>query len=246
MRRHLLLVTATVVPAAGQPGLALVQADERLQEYRQALRHHVGELRRGVVSAIVFAENSGHDLRALAAEFPDPAIEWLAVPPSPPEAGVHRGHAEFALLSHVAACSTTLRDAAPDDVVWKVTGRYQLRNLARMVRTAPPGLSLYLQLSDHWAELSVLAWSVAGWSRWLEPVWPRFRTDMAPELILARDLHARQAAGEVEGLYTAWAWLPYLVGRRGSDGSRYEGRFGPLRHLWRLARWGLRRMRDQR
>ena len=52
-------------------------------------------------------------------------------------------------------------------------------------------------------------------------------------------------AGEVEGLFTAWTWLPYLVGRRGSDGSRYEGRFGPLRHGWRLARWGLRRMNDK-
>lgn len=245
-RRHLLLLTATVRPAAGQPSLALRSPDERLAEYEQALAFYQDLLSRGQIDGIVFGENSGYDLSRLAARFPHPAIEWVAIEPPPGSLGFHRGHAEFQLIDALFARARMLGELGPDDLVWKVSGRYVVANLGTLVRCAPRHVDFYAMADRHWVELSVLAWSAAGYRTLIQGLYRRFASTEAPELIFRRRLD-ELAPGALKCVLS-FRWPARVQGRRGTDGSPFEGRRTRYRFAllaaWKSLTLPWRRWRD--
>lgn len=226
-RNHLVLMTATITPQANQVNLALTDPAARLEDYRNALLFYVALLNRQVISGIVFVENSGFDLGRLKALFPDPRIEWLTYPDTPYPSEYHRGYGEFRLIDFAMQNASSIRCAAAELVVWKVTGRYIVENLQRVIRFAPKTFDLYCRSTRSWTEMSLMAWTRTGHEKLLRGVYSRFNSGKAPELILAPELSPARTHGcEFVREFT---WPPVIIGRRGTDGGQFKGRFSAWR-----------------
>ena len=72
-----------------------------------------------------------------------------------------------------------------------------------------------------------MAWNRVGYERHIHGLWRNFATGMAPELILAERL--RKADRSSCKIVTSFFWPPFIVGRRGSDGTPFQGRFTPVK-----------------
>lgn len=232
LKKNYLLLTATIQPQAGQSQLLLANPQARYQEYRKALAFYHRQLVNRSVDGVIFAENSGYDLSALQKEFPHPDLEWISTQGLDYDRSFHRGYGEFLLVDHVHQVSKTLGQARGDDSVWKVSGRYILKNLKSVVTKGPKAFDLYIVTQGNWSEMSVMAWSVQGYQTYLKKIWPRFATPMAPELILSEEISRLVPQDPL--VVTKETWPPYLIGKRGTSGTSYQGRFGPVKHLYKV------------
>jgi hypothetical protein len=224
---NILLLTSTIRPKRDQPQLSVVDPEERLGDYARALEYQARLLERGVVDRIVYVDNSGYDLRPLATRFPSPAIEWVSFYDLDYDMSYHRGYGEFRLIDHAHRVSGTLADMAPEDRVWKVTGRYIVKNLRTVIALTPGTFDLYCEVRDVWADMGLMAWSRKGYERHIRELWRQFASPMAPELILAQRL--RDANASTCEIISSFYWPPFIVGRRGTDGSAFQGPFTPVR-----------------
>lgn len=234
MDKNILLLSATIKPKSDQPQLILADETERYQEYKKALSFYNGYLQKGVIDSIIFAENSAFDISELKARFPDPNIEWISCYGLDYDSGYHRGYGEFKLIEQVYSVSKTISSADETTAIWKVSGRYILKNISRIIKTAPSQFGLYCDTSEKWSEMSVMAWSNSGFDKYLRPLWPSFATGMAPELILAKKIN--ESKMNDSGIITRFSWPCNLVGRRGTSGKSYQGRFGYLSHLYKIVK----------
>jgi hypothetical protein len=230
--RHVLLLTATISPKQNQPNLALFNPLDRLADYSEALGFYSSLLAQRVVHKIVFVENSGYDLQPLKALYPSIDIEWVSFYDLDYSGNYHRGYGEFRLIDNGMEQSIVLSTLSPADHVWKITGRYKIINLAKVIRFAPRKFDLYLDLRPDWAEMSLMAWSAVGHISALKGIWNLFATDKAPELILADQIHSGRIACNIQSQFH---WPPFIVGRRGTDGGKFERRW-PIRFWLHLVK----------
>jgi hypothetical protein len=135
--KNILLLTSTIRPKANQPQLKLADPAERLKDYRKALEFYVRLVEAGTLDKIVYADNSGEDLRCLSSHFPADRIEWISNYDLDYDSSYHRGYGEFRLVDHAFSSSRTLASLAPEDRVWKVTGRYIVKNLSTVMALSP-------------------------------------------------------------------------------------------------------------
>jgi hypothetical protein len=225
--KNILLLTSTIRPKPDQPQLTLIDPEQRIADYSKALRFQARLLEQGVIDRIVYVDNSGFDLNALASRFPSSSIEWVSFYDLDYDASYHRGYGEFRLIDQAFRKSETLSSMTLEDRVWKVTGRYIVKNLRAVIALTPATFDLYCEVRGAWAEMGFMAWSRAGYELHIRDLWRCFATAMAPELILAERL--RTADSTVSEIVTDFFWPPFIVGRRGSDGSPFQGRLTPLR-----------------
>ena len=229
MSQNIVLLTATITPRANQPGLAIVDPLDRINDYKRALGFYDRLLNEGVIDGVIFVENSGHDLDALRALYPDPRIEWLSTYDMDYPSSFHRGYGEFRLIDHAMSRSKSVAAMPAEAVVWKVTGRYIVENLVKVIRFAPKKFDLYCASTDQWTEMSLMAWTRHGHAALLRGIWESFGTGMAPELFLAPRLAREQRADCI--VVREFVWPPLISGRRGTDGGQFTG--------W-LTRWKFR------
>ncbi|HWI05900.1 MAG TPA: hypothetical protein VNT54_00100, partial [Solirubrobacteraceae bacterium] len=159
----LLLMTATIKPAAGVPALARTDPAARLEDYTRALAFYLG-LRTSVIDRIVFAENSASDLTALetlAQERRDGKdVELLSFDDHDFPVQHGRGVGEVRLMQTALSRSRLLRALGEDELFWKVTGRLRIRNLERLAATAPQDADLYADFRRHprpWVDTRIFA-----------------------------------------------------------------------------------------
>jgi hypothetical protein len=220
--KNVLLLTSTIRPKPGQPNLRVVDPSTRLAEYHRALAFNVLLVERGVVDGIVYADNSGFDLTPLITAFPSAAIEWVSFYGLDYDQSFHRGYGEFRLVDRAYELSQTLSALEPRDRVWKVTGRYIVKNLAKVVRFTPRDYDLFCEVRGEWAEMSLMAWNRDGYEMHIKDLWRELSGGMVPELVLGAHLRAQdERRGRV--LKRAY-WPPFVIGQRGSDGSHFQGR----------------------
>jgi hypothetical protein len=229
---NVVLLTATIRPKEGQPDLRVIDPDERLGEYTRALAFYHSLLARGRIDRLVFADNSGFDLGPLAARFGSDGIEWMSCFDLDYPSHYHRGYGELRLIDWAWANSATLRTLGERDMVWKVTGRYIVSNLVAFLRVLPPRVDLYANLDGDWMGMEIFGVSRRGFDTLLRGSSAHYEVGIPPELTLARRLRAG-GFGECR-IETRFHWPVDIVGRRGSDGSRFRGRWSPLRHALRI------------
>lgn len=233
---RVLFMTGTVAPPADTPLLARQDASARIEDYRQALDFYLDVLARGGVDRLVFVENSGHGMAPFAgmaeARGLGPRAELLsyAAPPVGPEGS--RLEAEFRLLLHGLAAARTFREVE-GATIWKVTGRYIVRNIEAIMAGAPPGCDAHFHCRDYPAPY--VDFALAGYAQ-----------DRAAEIL------GLLADGPMGTEYMRWvraeldhgalarfrisrrhARIPRLSGRRGVDGASWDA---PAQRL----RWALR------
>lgn len=160
----ILLLTATVTPPSAATNLARRDPELRMNDYEVAFKYYLRLLELKIISSIVFAENSSSDLsrlRNLSAASPvNERVEFLSFDglDSPPENG--RGYGEMRLVDQAMTHSETIRRSAGETMIWKVTGRYIIKNLPHLLRTKP-GADFYCHcrnLPSRWADMYLMGW----------------------------------------------------------------------------------------
>lgn len=145
-----LVMTATITPFKGMPGVSRADPEIRLRDYIQALKFYLS-LPHRFIDRILFLENSGADFdrlrQAANAVKHDKTVEFIACAAQyRPEIGVYgKGYGEFSMINEgLANC----RALSPSDTVWKITGRLSVLNMVRLLQTAPKEYGVYCDLRD--------------------------------------------------------------------------------------------------
>ncbi len=235
-RVNILLMTATITPD-NPPELVRVDPALRLDDYAQALAFYLDQLAADAIQGIVFVENSDSDISSLAALVAARGmadrVEFIANYGRQSFPGRHRSYGESRLLDHAMATSRLVAAAGERAVIWKITGRYQVRNLAQMVQTAPARFDLYCDVRNRpiaWLDLRFMAWTPGGYDRLLRDIAERLGTDPKEPA-----MHAYVTGLSDAGVVRRYRTEPLIDGVRGWDNRNYAKGKGMLKFRIRSA-----------
>jgi len=223
------LLTATITPPPGATNLARIDPEIRLGDYRKAFDFYCAILAEGIIDQLIFAENSGSDtssLRDVAKRHGVTArTEFISHPglDYPPEYG--RGYGEFMLVNKAMASSLLIRELPADAAIWKITGRYILRNIAEMIASRPAGTDFYCHcrnMPTRWIDLFVLCWNKKSHAELLDGIYRHLREDRLHGPCEPAFREQIEGDGFRSTIVKRFRTIPRLEGHRGVDGHRYE------------------------
>jgi hypothetical protein len=198
--RIAVILTATIDPG-GTPLLTLRDPEQRLADYLRAFRSWLA-----TTYPLVVCENSGADLaplRAIADEGGRP-VELLGYNDNTAAQSRGKGAGEAEILRHVLAESKTAADA---DLLMKVSGRYYIRNVDRLLRR-----TLSLGDADSYADL-----------------WWWFRDAQSDCFLATRNFIARYLLPHAEAIDdSAGFYLEHALARAVQSSLADGGRWLPL------------------
>jgi hypothetical protein len=222
---QVIFVTATVTPKRGSRALALADASARMADYVAAFRVYADLVRRRPDYRLLFVENSGADLSALVRIAADAGItdrtEFVSYV-ADEDADRTRFYLEGALIRQTLTRSTLA--ALPGATIWKVTGRYIITNLDRIIQGRPRSFDIYVNSRRYprpFADFYVGGFSRRG----LEAAMTRIRDDLATRDNGEEVLEQALEDGRFSDLTVVRRLrvVPFIRGRRGYDGRRYDG-----------------------
>lgn len=224
-----LLLTATVRPPAGVRQLARTDPAARLGDYQRALGFYLSLLARGALSGIVFGDNSASDLSTLQAMARACGLssrtEFLSFDDQayPPSHG--RGFGEFRLVDLLMERSALIGQLSAQAVIWKVTGRYVVRNLVQLMASRPPTADLYCHcrnIPQRWVDLYMLAWTKRSYERVLRGISEHLKEDQTGRSaeVMFRDVVDHNCARAA--IVRRFTVPPKVEGFRGFDNRPYE------------------------
>jgi hypothetical protein len=246
--KNVLLITATISPPAGAVNLSRLDPALRLKDYLTAFGFYVNCLDRGYFDRLVFCENSGSDISALK-EIADNSrnsskIEFLVFDGMqyPPQYG--RGYGELKLIEFAMKQSTVIESAPSECLVWKVTGRYIIKNLRNLIPVSGADFSiLYCNCKNYptrWVDMYFMGWRVGSYGLIFNGAAERV---VESEIIPSAEIGFR---GVVDALSLEnkvnhrFAEPAIIEGIRGFDGAAYESKFfryTARKLLGRIAPW---------
>lgn len=252
--RNFLLLTATITPKSGVPNLKRTDPEQRRQDYLGALEFYLDAVGKSC-EGIVFVENSNSDVTTLqqlvASKGLTEKVEFIVFDGLDYPAHYDRGYGEFRLLDHGMACSKLIRQF-PDDriVVWKITGRYLIYNLSKIIAKQPRAFDLYGHCRNypkHWMDTYILAWTPEGYEICLRDIYHRLKTNVPgiPKGIAAEELLRswleQKFIRENAKVVRRFKVMPELGGVRGADNKGYatdnKWKYKVRQGLGRLLPW---------
>ncbi|OIP78383.1 MAG: hypothetical protein AUK48_01725 [Oscillatoriales cyanobacterium CG2_30_44_21] len=226
---NVLILTATITPPSGVPLLARTDPKARLQDYEKGLQFYLQFLNKGI-DAIVFAENSNSDVSTLknivTQSGLQDAVEFLVFDGLDYPLSHGRAYGEFKLVDYVMEHSQTISIHKENLLVWKVTGRYIIRNMAKIIAHKPPNIDIYVnsrKFPKPWADMYLLVWTMKAY----ETFFGKIRNDMIAEPSL--QFHPEQAFIKLLEkpprdlkVKRRFNVTPLIDGARGSDNQDYS------------------------
>jgi hypothetical protein len=232
-------MTATVAPPPGVGGLRHYDVAQRRQEYLAALDVYLDP--ESGVERVVFAENSDSDLSPMRelSEHKGAAGRFETLPVPRADRVEPRSIGEARIVRYAMEHSPTLQGLLPRQHVWKVTGRYILRNLRRLIETAPD-TDLYINVRRWpllWCDTYAYAFTRAGFERYVEPATSAIEHDKSPDRIgektVAREIMNFLDAGAP--IVPRFKYEPRVDGVRGSDLVSYGSPKQRVKYATRVA-----------
>jgi hypothetical protein len=222
-------MTATIAPLLGIPALARTDPELRLRDYQQAFAFYASLLG-DCFDAIIFAENSNSDVssvafgscgnRVAASNVELVSFYGLDYPPA-----WGRGYGDFRIVDYAVEHSKLIQ---PDDVIWKVTGRYIIENIRRIVESRPPTADVYCHMRNfpyRLCDLYLLAWTRRGYESVIKGIYPKLRNDVIPNAHTIEETLFRkivdQSSAKVK-IVPRFRVVPILRGIRGWNNSQYS------------------------
>jgi hypothetical protein len=235
-----LLLTATIAPPVGTPRHVQFDPQERLAQYEASLRFYLSTT--GASWKILFVDNSGYPLdplRTIASENqkPDRSVYFLSYSSEVPAAW-GKGRGEIALIE---TALDHFRDIlAPNEPVWKITGRLKVRNIGRMIATQPESFNVYADLRDapfigdtfggnQWADTRLIAFTPKGYDTYIRQAWPNKHINIERQMFKT----LRQHVGPGSGVVPRFRTQPRFSGVSGGTGKNYNS---PLEHTKTIVR----------
>lgn len=243
MLQNILLMTATITPPLGVPELSRVNPALRLKDYEKALEFYLPLLNL-CIDKIIFAENSNSNISSLQAIVDryglTQKVEFIVFYglDYPPEYA--RAYGEFKLIDYAMANSQIIKNCSNRTIVWKVTGRYMIKNIPRIISRKPKDFDIYCNfrtVPKPWADMFLMAWSFHGYQSCLKGIYPKLRfsndvSSLHPEEVFIHLLD--QCASQVK-LRQRINPAPVIDGIRGSDSQNYLAGKNRLKTYARLA-----------
>ena len=224
----ILLMTATVSPPSTATKLARADPIDRLDDYAKALAHYIELHEQGLFDALVFVENSDADLRVLKAlaarSTRRETIEFLSFYGLDYPGAFGRGYGEMQIIEHAMQRSALIAAAPADAMIWKITGRYVLRNVGRLIDGSVEA-ELFCQCRDlprAWADMYFMGWRKRAYAGTLAGAAGRLREDLhgrSSEVELRKLIDEKAKSMRVARRFAA---VPQLSGIRGFDNRRFE------------------------
>lgn len=184
-----LLLTATITPpASGVPGLIRTEPGLRLRDYLAAFEFYLKQPSE-LIERIVFADNSASDvspLLGLVEQFGYGKQVYVTSHQGlDHDPALGRGYGEMKLLDYLVDTYEPVASLPADTVLWKGTGRYQLTNIAPIIRAAPKHYDLYCDLKDrphHRFDMRFFSFTLRGYRRIFSGLYRDMReTVMTPD-----------------------------------------------------------------
>lgn len=225
---NILLLTATIKPNTNQPGLVISDEKERLAQYIHALEYYIHAKSCGYIDAIVFVDNSGYDVTGIKQKYEREDVEIISFYGLDYPEDYHRGYGEMTLIVNAYENSRLLQQVTERDHVWKITGRYKIKNINNVIRFSDTNFDVLCKLTKNWMAMEIFSWSQRGFLEVIKSLPAHLKSRMPPEIIIPRLLTERKNTINVSDII----YPPYIAGVRGSDGKPFIGRFGQLRHLF--------------
>lgn len=224
---NILLLTATITPPPGVISLARSDPSVRLDDYANALRFYLSLVGQ-CVDYIVFSDNSNSDVSSLKAMVDQAKVtelvefivfEGLDYPPV-----WGRGYGEFKLVEHMMTHSKII-NRHPESTVWKITGRYIVKNLCRLIARKPSNFDIYCNYRNvprRWTDTCLIAWTPNGYQAGLKNIYQELKepnrvTNM--ETLFRKLLEQRS---EFIKVIPRFKVTPLLKGVRGWNNSDYS------------------------
>jgi hypothetical protein len=226
---NVLLLTATITPPSGVPLLERTDPQLRLQDYEKALQFYLQFVNKGI-DAIIFAENSNSDVSSLRSIVEQlglaDAVEFLVFDGLDYPISYGRAYGEFSLINYTMRNSQTIAVHKENLLVWKITGRYLIRNLAQIIAYKPSNTDLYVNSRKFpipWADMYLLVWTLKAYKDFLSLI----LDDMIAEPTL--QVHPEQVfinlieqySGDLK-MQRRFNVTPLIDGARGSDNQNYS------------------------
>jgi hypothetical protein len=224
--RHILLMTATITPN-GSPELARANPVDRLKDYVRALSYYLQFIDHPLYG-IVFVENSNSDTGKLHSlvdsRTMSSRVEFIDNYGVHSYSGKGRAYGEFKLLDYAMEHSSMVREAG---VVWKVTGRYIVKNLPKIIRSAPE-FDVYCDMKNHplrWMDMRLMAWQPQIYQILLSGIADELNERMGESIMreyLPQRVAQLKASGREIKFIQRFRNEPLVDGIRGSDNRNYS------------------------
>ncbi len=194
--RKVLVMTSTIIPPAEVLDLARTDPAQRLEDYKKALEFYLGLLDNhdGGIDYIIYCDNSLADLtplKEIVKEYNwESRVEFISFYGLDYPAYKGRGYGEFQLMDYLITNSEIINALESNNTpaqYWKVSGRYIIKNLRQMIKSAPKDFNLYLNLKHHsfirkfkivpnvtkanWADIFLYSFTLDGYYKYLNGIY---------------------------------------------------------------------------
>jgi hypothetical protein len=229
-------MTSTIAPTPNTFLLKVVDPAERLKHYKRALSFYARHLLDGTFDRLVFVDNSGYPLDDLVATAACSNIaELVEFISYNSDVSPHnsRYYLEINLLRFTMMTSNTIL-SNPEAVIWKITGRYIVSNIASIVATTSRTADLHLNLRNYphrTLDFYLVGYRAASFFQHIGHDIEGYKTIRNGEEMLRKKVDEGAFKGiEIDPRFRR---TPRLFGVRGFDGSRYGGTNDTLKYIAR-------------
>ena len=230
--RNILLLTATITPKSGVPNLQRIDPRQRLRDYEKAFSFYLLLLNQ-YCDAIIFAENSNSDVSSLKKLAIDKGlsdqVEFLVFDGLDYPSHYDRGYGEFKLVDYAMANSQVLIEQDKRSVIWKITGRYIVKNIHQIISCQPQNFDVYCNCRNfpkHWVDMFLIAWTPEAYKACLQNVYDRLKTNVpevpygtASEELLRTWFEQQPQSIRFKSRFST---TPEVEGIRGGDNTGYS------------------------
>jgi len=225
--KRILLLTGTIAPSTMAPSLGRTDALVRLNDYKNALRQNL-QLIGDLFDKVVFVENSGYGMGAFEpiverAEL-QRSVELISFDDVSQKPGVTRFCGETRLMLEALQRSEFIRDLPGDAFIWKLTGRYTVRNIKRILGGADNCADVFLhcrKTPSRYVDYGLVGLRKSAARPFVDRISGRSDFEEVSEDILCSMLDDG-AFGDLK-ISRRFTHIPDFSGVRGYDQASYDG-----------------------
>lgn len=225
---QIIVMTATITPKSDVRSLGRKDPELRRKDYEDAFLFY-GKMVGHGIDQIVFVENSASDLSSLKTiaqqlNISD-KVEFISFSGLDYPQLYGRGYGELFLLDFAMDASQFIKTNKSSAVIWKVTGRYIVSNLAKLVDRRPRSFDFYCNMRNlpkHVVDMYLMAWTVAGYEKYLRNKCKIYEVSSAaafPEKALREEFDRDPQDSEFVKRFRI---VPLVNGIRGLDNKGYS------------------------
>jgi hypothetical protein len=226
--QNVVLLTATVTPPQGAAQLARTDPRVRLADYANALEFYLKHLKKGSISGLIFSDNSNSNIDVLhdMVEKYDVTnqVEFISYPGLDYSPSFGRGYGEFKMVDYVMEHSKLISQLPGSANIWKITGRYILKNLTEVIKSKPQNIDFYCNcrnIPKYWIDLYVLCWNKSAYELIIKNICEDIKEGSIPgsaEIAFRRVLDQTKFDVSIAKRFKT---IPLLQGHRGVDNKSY-------------------------